>query len=63
MDPQACLARIINTIAEKDYEEAFYACNDMINWLKKGGTVSTLDLEVPLDFFQSLRWCLKRMQV
>ena len=71
MDPQACFARITSAMAEGDYEEAFYACNDMIEWLGKGGflpvvksncTQHSLTQPVPLAFFRNLRSVLKRPQ-
>lgn len=37
MDPNACFARIIDALACGDHEDAFYACNDLIGWLEKGG--------------------------
>ena len=68
MDPQACFERITTSIAEEDYEEAFYACNDMIEWIARGGFEPSIrqhndvDRAVPLAFFRNLRRMLKRSQ-
>ena len=71
MDPQVCFVRILDAIADDDREEAFYACNDMIEWLNKGGfypvakrnyTQHSLTQPVPLAFFRNLRSVLKRSQ-
>ena len=68
MDPQACFARITDAMAEGDYEEAFYACNDMIDWLAKGGFEPSISQSsgyhhyVSLAFFRNLRHALKRSQ-
>ena len=64
MGPQACFARITDAIAEGDFEEAFYACNDMIGWLAHGGFEPLIynGHAVPLAFFRNLRRMLKRSQ-
>ena len=37
MDPQACFQRILEACTEKDWKEAFYAMNDLYEWLLMGG--------------------------
>lgn len=37
MDPDATLQRIFDLLAEKDYEECWYACIDLEEWFNKDG--------------------------
>lgn len=37
MDPQACLQRFIDALAEKDTDEARDAHADLIEWIERGG--------------------------
>ena len=39
MDPDATFALITSAYAERDWEEAAYACDDLIAWLEKGGSL------------------------
>ena len=56
MDPNACFARIFDLLAEGDNEEAFYACNDLINWLERGGFAP---VPVKVEAIRELRRLLK----
>lgn len=37
MDPNACLERILNAIADKDFQEAIEAADDLLGWKNSGG--------------------------
>jgi len=37
MDPEATMDQILQYLTEANYEEAFYSCMELQNWLKKGG--------------------------
>lgn len=37
MDPDACLARLIEAAADGDADELLYAAEDLAEWLRKGG--------------------------
>lgn len=37
MDPVACVARILSLIAAHDGEEARAACDDLRDWIARGG--------------------------
>jgi len=37
MDPQATLERILDALANEDGTELVEACQDLANWLRKGG--------------------------
>lgn len=37
MDPDACLNRIFDAMGDKDWQEAADACEDLHEWLRKGG--------------------------
>ena len=43
MDPQATLQRIIDMIGTRDYEEFYFAFEDLYEWIKKGGLKPSLD--------------------
>jgi hypothetical protein len=39
MDPDACLARLLDAFRDKDREAAFGAAEDLLDWLAKGGAM------------------------
>lgn len=42
MDPQACLERVLQAWDYGDGEEFTYACEDLAQWLDRGGFVPTM---------------------
>ena len=49
MDPNACFDRILEALADRDHEEAFYGCNDLISWLHNGGAPIQFYRQEPSD--------------
>ncbi len=43
MDPQACLARLVDAIADEDRGEAAEAADDLYTWLCDGGFAPEID--------------------
>ena len=69
MDPQACFVRIINALTDFDREDGIAACDDMIEWLGKGGfhpavksnsSQHSLVQPIPTSFFCNLRFLLRK---
>ena len=42
MDPQACLRRLLDAIQNQDRDEIQYACEDLAEWIAKGGFLPTM---------------------
>jgi hypothetical protein len=42
MDPQACWQRIFDAFEEQNQDEALDACEDLAKWIRKGGTMPTI---------------------
>jgi hypothetical protein len=51
MDPQACLARFLSALNEKDYEEAKESQEDLKDWLSHGGFPPNWEGISKRDFF------------
>lgn len=67
MDPDACVDRINDAIEEDDPLEASFACDDLLEWLGKGGFAHTTAVkmdELPDDWkeHRSLMWKLERVE-
>lgn len=67
MDPDACVDRINGLIEDNDPLECIFACDDLLEWLGKGGFVhkTAIDMsKIPDDWKQhsSLMWKLNRLE-
>lgn len=53
MDPNECLSQIVDTFCEQDWREFKVICDDLNEWLTKGGFVPKLK-RVHLDILLTM---------